>query len=449
MTMRIPLFVLALAVVIGLPSCGGKSSDAPLAVCTPRWQENSANPVIGYGQALSGIIWNDPSVMQEGSSYRMWLSGGTAQGINHVRIYQATSPDGTTWSIDTTPLLGPNPTITVTSTAAPDPSGLYTMATETDFYGGQPHFSTGSWHLWYLSGDDAYYLSSAPGNTATSWKNSSTGTILDGVYAPVSGVTGTAAVRSDWDGERTETPMVVKAGGTYHLYYTGGKIGASPGVYEIGHATSPDGTTWTKDPANPVLSYHSDPAKWGFYLAAEPGVVYDNGTFYLYYVTARMRPGGYTGDQALQMGIALATSTDGSLFTPYDANNDGELDPVLVQSANYPVSSNYVGYSTPYPLIDSSGRFHLFYDVAQYVNPGDWRQVALAHATSKDGYAFTETEHDIFTYGTGDWKDYEARSPAVLQQGDVFKMWFAGNNTPFQPGFVIGIGYATFGANCH
>ncbi|MDY6969119.1 MAG: hypothetical protein SVR08_10780, partial [Spirochaetota bacterium] len=79
------------------------------------------------------------------------------------------------------------------------------------------------------------------------------------------------------------------------------------------------------------------------------------------------------------------------------------------------------------------------------------RQVALAHATSTDGKDFSEIEHDIFTYENDDWKEYEVRAPSVLQEGGMFKMWFAGNgdiSLIFQPEFSVGIGYATFGSNC-
>ena len=250
----------------------------------------------------------------------------------------------------------------------------------------------------------------------------------------------------EWDSHRIETPMVVKAGATYHLYYSGGtETEVLGGRYRIGHATSPDGTTWTKDPANPIVSYHddSDPVHWGFYTTAEPGVVYDatSGIFYLYYVTVKARPGG-TGDFAGMFGIAVATSTDGSTFTHYDADTDGFDDVVLEQSAAYPVSGLYVGYSTPFALIDSDHVFHLYYDVAQYPAAGDFRQVALAHATSTDGIHFTEVETNIFTNGGSTWHSWEIRAPAVLQEGSTYRMWFAGHSAAGDPA-TTGIGYAT------
>ena len=238
--------------------------------------------------------------------------------------------------------------------------------------------------------------------------------------------------------------MVLRVGSTYHLYYSGFKVGDSPGAYDTGHATSPDGTVWTKDSNNPVLVGGTDPTQCGFYQAAEPGVVFNpvDSTFYAYHVTARDRGPQYAGtDLALQQGIAVATSADGSTFTFQQMS--------LTQSAAYPVAMSYVGYSTPFALIDSAGTFHLFYDVAQYAGPGDWRQVALAHATSTDGLTFTEVETDTFVFQDVPWRTHEVRAPCVIEENDIFKMWFAGSNSLFfQPGFTFDIGYATSDKVC-
>jgi hypothetical protein len=234
-----------------------------------------------------------------------------------------------------------------------------------------------------------------------------------------------------WDSQRIETPMVAKVGSTYHLYYSGGIASeVAAGRYRLGHATSSDGVTWTKDPANPVLGYHSDsdPTHWGFYTTAEPAMVYDPITakYFLYYTTIKARP-GYSGDLGSMYGIGLATSSDGSSFTHYDADADGFDDVVLEQSAAYPVSAKYVGYSTPFALIDADHVFHLFYDVVRYPGPGDWRQVAIAHATSSDGVHFTEVQTDILVNGGSTWHSWEVRAPSVIKEGASFKLWFAGH----------------------
>ena len=69
---------------------------------------------------------------------------------------------------------------------------------------------------------------------------------------------------------------VSKAGGGYHMWYSVGITGASG----IGHATSPDGTTWTKDPANPVIPGNS--GEWDDIVFA-PFVLYDGCFFQMFY----------------------------------------------------------------------------------------------------------------------------------------------------------------------
>jgi hypothetical protein len=421
-------------------NCSESSDD--LTPPDYSWEEHPSNPIIDSNwNAYYDLLINDPCVIKEGATYRMWFSRGPGLGVNHVKIYEGTSTDGITWNMGTDIHLEPHSDATATGIPSPDVTGTYNLNGEliTDLYNDRPVFKLNgqSWYLWYDSLEGHYRISASIGSTGSgSWLGNG-GTKVDGTYAPLGTSTGTLSITSDWDSEKIETPMVIKVGTTYHLYYSGFKIGDDPGKYQIGHATSPDGTSWTKDPANPVVSYTNDPNNWGFYMAGEPAVIYDNGTFYLYYVSAKSRGGGYTGDLAAIQGICLATSTDGSAFTFQQA--------VLTQSENYPVDENYIGYSTPFGMKDSGGKFHLFYDVAAYPNPGDWRQVALAHAVSDDPVNFIEIEHDIFVYGQGDWKDHEVRAPSVLEEDGYFKMWFAGDNGRYWEAgnFIWAIGDAT------
>jgi predicted GH43/DUF377 family glycosyl hydrolase len=249
----------------------------------------------------------------------------------------------------------------------------------------------------------------------------------------------------EWDDEKIETPMVIKIGSKYHMYYSGFKTGDDPGRYQMGHATSDDGTSWMKDSCNPVIPYTNHLIHWGFYHAAEPGAVYNkkDSTIYLYYITSKIREfyPGKNPNMYMTHGLCLATSPgdDGSIFTHYDPDGDGFRDAVLVQSSYYSKEKNYMGYSTPYALIDTKGTFHLFYDVASQPKDSIWRQVAIAHATSTDGFSFTEVEQDIFTRGQEEWTKAEVRSPCVIQEGTLFKMWYAGHTSWFSSS---GIGYA-------
>jgi len=195
---------------------------------------------------------------------------------------------------------------------------------------------------------------------------------------------------SAWDAYATETPSLVKVGGTYHLFYT-----AVPDEtfvhHSIGHATSTDGVTWQKA-AEPAVPRPTEPNEWGWLGVAEPGATVKDGVIYLYYAIIRCRGGfspatGCTGTPLVERGIGLSTSTDGITFTADPGN------PILVQSASYPASELYEGYSTPQALY-TRGRFYLFYDVAQVVD-GAFRQVALAYAVSDDGRVFEEVGPDL------------------------------------------------------
>lgn len=55
-----------------------------------------------------------------------------------------------------------------------------------------------------------------------------------------------------WDRKIRERGYILADGGTYHLWYTGYNDDRSPTKF-LGHATSPDGLRWTRDPANPVF----------------------------------------------------------------------------------------------------------------------------------------------------------------------------------------------------
>ena len=411
----------------------------------PNWTVEPTNPVMKSNWALPGdLLLNDPSVMKEGTTYRMWYSKGSGLGINHVRIYEATSTDGIMWTENPDVLLEPDSDIAVTGTGnSPDITGMFELIgeMETDFTNGRPAYKLNgqNWYLWYDTVNGHYRLSDILGADGTASWLGNAATIVDGDFSPYSGTAdGTPQAASDWDSEKIETPNVVKVGGTYHMYYSGFKTGDGSGRYQTGHATSTDGITWAKDPANPVLAYHDNPSQWMWYQVAEPGAVYSprDSKFYLYFTTAIYRGASYDGTPfALQQGIGVATSTDGSTFTFQGA--------ALTQSATYAVEQRYVGYSTPFPIIGTDGLFHLFYDVASFVTDDDWRQVAIAHATSNDGLVFTEIETNIFVYNTGNWYSHEVRAPSVLEEDDLYKMWFAGNNALFfQTGFICAIGYA-------
>lgn len=310
--------------------------------------------VIKVGDGLEKMYWGDPSVIKEGDTYRMWFTGGDMKGLNHVRVYHATSLDGVDWKINTTPI----------------------------------------------------------------FKEASKGS---------------------WDDERTETPSVIKVGDTYHMYYTGFKTGDAVARFNIGHATSKDGFNWTRDPGNPIIRNHDDVSKWGLYYVGEPGAVYNpkDQLFYLFYGTAK---GNYTykgknSDLQSTSAIVLATSKDGSQFELFDRDGDGNQDAVYEPTNYYTTDRHYRGFSTPYAYIGSDGLFHLYVD-AVYAKK-DWRQAALAHATSQDGKAFTTVGNDIILRKNAKWIHREVIGPAVIEDNGEYLMWFGGHGHDFFKDFGV------------
>jgi beta-1,2-mannobiose phosphorylase / 1,2-beta-oligomannan phosphorylase len=56
-----------------------------------------------------------------------------------------------------------------------------------------------------------------------------------------------------WDRKIRERGYILVEDRTYHLWYTGYNDDRAPAKF-LGHATSPDGLRWTRDPANPIFN---------------------------------------------------------------------------------------------------------------------------------------------------------------------------------------------------
>ena len=350
---RIVSMAFGLLALMATTSCGGGKLVPPAGASLPAWKEHPGNPIIQMREQVKNLVWNDPSVLKEGGTYRMWLSGGDPGNLSKIRVevFHATSSDGLKWKIDPKPLVSPGP----------------------------------------------------PGS---------------------------------WDDMRIETPAVVKVGNTYHMYYSGMSVeGAKQAIGGVGHATSPDGIRWTKDPANPVIVSQPDRFKWGFRGAGEPGVVYDprTGLIYLYYLSMRFSSDGKENGH---IGVMLATSRDGSKFT-HHVDAKGERKPALYRDLDT-FKGAWYGFMTPSALITSDGLFHIF---AATYGPKVPKYDTLVHAVSRDGMDFQVVEAPIFEHGRGDWKDEQVQSPTVIENDGKLEMWFAGETR--KGGYGYSIGYAS------
>ncbi|MBU1080283.1 MAG: hypothetical protein KKB59_07310, partial [Spirochaetes bacterium] len=89
-------------------------------------------------------------------------------------------------------------------------------------------------------------------------------------------------------------------------------------VVRTGHATSPDGITWTKDPSNPVLRERNpDRSDWDAWDGVGAGVASafrHEGSWHLFYASQSLFE---TWSKQRKPKIGLATSSDGSSFARY------------------------------------------------------------------------------------------------------------------------------------
>jgi len=115
--------------------------------------------------------------------------------------------------------------------------------------------------------------------------------------------------KGEWDAGALGSMTVLKVGEVFHMYYEAwgslGKegSGADYETLQIGHAVSPDGIHWVKDPANPVLRKGTG-KDWDVGGTWDPFVIYEDGQFKMWY-------GGSILDRC---DWGYAVSTNGSQF---------------------------------------------------------------------------------------------------------------------------------------
>ena len=247
--------------------------DAPICSVT----KYASNPVLTDGTPGS---WDDegiwhPSVLLEGSTYKMWYAGYDDTNLNQIGL--ATSPDGYAWTKE-----GSNPVLHVGAPGSWEENGVSRPKVILDgstykmWYTGVD--SSGVIQVGYATSPDGISWTKHPGN-------------------PVLAV----GAASSWEDEDVTGPTVLKDNGTYQMWYAGN----AGSMFRIGHATSIDGIAWIKDPANPVLDV-GGVGEWDWLGIYSPDVVKVGDSYKLWY-------SGETLPQAWQTGYA--ESTDGSSWT--------------------------------------------------------------------------------------------------------------------------------------
>ena len=206
-------------------------------------------------------------------------------------------------------------------------------------------------------------------------------------------------------------------------------------VAAIRYAESADGVNWHNDQplrngAVPIVTGGSAGWNRGSYGVCD--VLYDPGaanlgtdwTFTMYYDATT------GGDEA----VGLAFSTDGMVWTGYDADDDGAADPVL--QGSYVSGAWDYDYATWARVVkNADGRYEMWYSGGDgAVNHG------IGHATSPDGIGWRKCPSNPILHvsdGVG-WRGDRTYVAALIEDGNALRMWYAGKQ-----GGTYSIGIAT------
>lgn len=146
------------------------------------------------------------------------------------------------------------------------------------------------WMYYHASGPKKFQIGLAYSNDLVNWTREANNPIL------------TLGGSSEWDEGIVANAQVLKVSNTYHMWYGGMNGGLTAGG--VGHATSFDGKTWTKDTCNPLIT--------GYREIWPSSILYVDGYYWLY-ASVRLT----SSDPYL---VYLFKSTDGISWEAYSGN---------------------------------------------------------------------------------------------------------------------------------
>ncbi len=373
------------------------------------------------------------SIIKDGNIFRLWYQAH--YGSAWAGAYQATSPDGLTWTKVN------NVLATRTDTTSTDGKIAYGGTTDGvgdygGIYGGAIiQEDDNSFKAWYAAFDGSihyrtFYATSPDGLTWTKYDNSFPGIRSDTTSFNGKLVEGTVGTGDD---DYIHSKSVIKDGNEYKMWYTG-----SDGTnYTIFYATSPDGKVWTKydnsieAPSNTTGTNGRIPlglaGSGDDDYVMNPSVILDNGTYKMWYSGYDGGAGGYR--------IYYATSPDGLTWTKYNNsipdNSDTTSTDGRIPKGTSGMGDDYFAYAPS--VIKDGSTYKMWYtgynqSAARY---------AVYYATSPDGLTWTKYDNTYLsennTTGTNGRlpvgtnnkaDDVGAYNPAVIKDGDVYKMWY-------------------------
>jgi ADP-ribose pyrophosphatase YjhB (NUDIX family)/predicted GH43/DUF377 family glycosyl hydrolase len=211
------------------------------------WEKRGDAPMLSLSGQEFGMLWHG-GVFEQGQYITYYSLGSTRGGRTGTRIYRATSPDGQTWTPDSTPIIDLGA------------AGTYD---DYDVYAPCILIENGEYKMWYTAlsetaGTSIAYATSTDGVT---WAKYAGNPVLaqKGAYYPA----------------------VLKVADVYMMWYS------LPNPDDDKHAaiflaTSPDGISWTPHPENPVL-LRGQEGDWDSKSVLEPSVYFDGRVFHMWF----------------------------------------------------------------------------------------------------------------------------------------------------------------------
>jgi predicted GH43/DUF377 family glycosyl hydrolase len=218
-----------------------------------------------------------------------------------------------------------------------------------------------------------------------------------------------------WDSTSVWRPCVVKQGSAFLMWYSGTNDSY---IVNIGLATSPDGTSWTRYAENPVLTPGA-PGEWDQNSVHDAWVIYDKGKYKMWY-SGQI----WQSNQLATNQIGYATSLDGIHWTKYGGN------PVLSPGPAGSFDDLYVDR----PIVVVTGSSYLMFYVGTPKTGNGGRGIA----TSPDGIRWTRTGQ--INLPTTAWDIDRQRVTDVIEGQGGFLMaydgWTGTDMDPTQVGFA-------------
>jgi hypothetical protein len=224
----------------------------------------------------------------------------------------------------------------------------------------------------------------------------------------------------EWPALHRYPEAVIVVDGTYHMFFTGTSVAFGVN-HQIGHATSPEGITWTMDPQNPVMTPEAE-GDWEVDSYISLAAIHDGTQFRMW----------YGGCDSVSCQVGMATSPDGSVWTRYSEN------PVY---GTGPVGSFDYGSAQPGTVIRRGGLYHMWYsavDTNKFYGSG-----SIGYATSSDGVTWVRYPSAVLEPGPLQWESSLVYGPGVIFDGASYHMWYTGIWAIGNIALGAQIGYAT------